>query len=66
MGSSGNFKKRLDRLEERAGHYIEAMDDRNDDDDELTRMFNAVGPRGLAKILKAIDGKTRGLPIDRE
>ena len=66
MGRRGDFKKRLERLEERAEHHMEAMDDRNDDDDELAKMFNGVGPKGFAKILKAIDGKTRGLPIERE
>jgi hypothetical protein len=56
-----NFKKRLARLERRAEQI---MDDPDGGDDELTRMFKAIGEKGLKKILREIDGQSRGLPIE--
>ena len=44
-----NLRKRLKRVEERAEHYLETVDDRNCDENEVTRMLRAMGGKGLAE-----------------
>ena len=61
-----NLKKRLERAEAEA-ILRELMEARSRAEvDELTRMFRAVGPKELGRILKKIDRQTRSLPIERE
>jgi uncharacterized coiled-coil DUF342 family protein len=60
-----NLKRRIDQLENQAEHYQEKMLDQKQDVDKVTVMIRAIGRKGLAEILRRIDGKTRGLPSQR-
>jgi hypothetical protein len=67
MGRSMKFKKRLEDLEKRAEYYLETMDNGDDEpEDRITFLARKVGSAGIARILREIDGKTRGLPSERE
>jgi hypothetical protein len=61
-----NLKRRIDQLENHAEYYQEKMLDQKQDADKVTVMIRAIGRKGLAEIFRKIDGKTRGLPSERQ
>ncbi len=60
-----NFRKRIDKLEERAEGYQEKVDVQDDREDGIAKALRKIGRKGLRDILRRIDGKTRGLPLER-
>ena len=64
-----DIKRRLGKVEDGAERYVEKAADRDEQTtevDPVTALVSKLRPGSLARILREIDGKTRGLPCERE
>jgi hypothetical protein len=60
-----NFRKRIEFLE-KTNYQEESIVQPHDPDDKVHDLIARIGREGLKRVLQIVDGKTRGLPSQRE